>query len=482
MNYKLVLNILGKLLMIEALGLLLPLGVAVYYKEESMVAFIITICITFLTGFLLSKIKIEKVKIKIKEGMAIVTFGWLFASLFGSLPFIISQSIPSFINAFFETVSGFTTTGATILDDIEVLPRGILFWRSFTHWIGGMGILVVAVAVLSAMGAGGFHVFRAESPGPVSDRIAPKIKDTAKILYTTYFIISLIELILLFSGGMSLYESAIHTFGTMGTGGFSSLNASIGGYSSTYIRIVITIFMVLAGANFSLYYAGFKGRWKEIYKNSELRLYLGIIFTCIVLITLNLHFSMYHNLGKALSDSSFQVGSIITTTGYTTTDFDKWPTFSKAMLFALMFVGGSSGSTGGSIKIIRILTLIKLLKREFRKIFHPRAVMAVKIDNEPVKSDVLSNISSFFILYLLIFIIGTILVSLEGIGLVGSAASVAATLGNIGPGFGFVGPTNTYSGFADATKILLSVFMLLGRLELFTVIAIFTPGFWKNEM
>jgi trk system potassium uptake protein TrkH len=402
MNYKLVLNILGKLLMIEALGLLLPLGVAVYYKEESMVAFIITICITFLTGFLLSKIKIEKVKIKIKEGMAIVTFGWLFASLFGSLPFIISQSIPSFINAFFETVSGFTTTGATILDDIEVLPRGILFWRSFTHWIGGMGILVVAVAVLSAMGAGGFHVFRAESPGPVSDRIAPKIKDTAKILYTTYFIISLIELILLFSGGMSLYESAIHTFGTMGTGGFSSLNASIGGYSSTYIRIVITIFMVLAGANFSLYYAGFKGRWKEIYKNSELRLYLGIIFTCIVLITLNLHFSMYHNLGKALSDSSFQVGSIITTTGYTTTDFDKWPTFSKAMLFALMFVGGSSGSTGGSIKIIRILTLIKLLKREFRKIFHPRAVMAVKIDNEPVKSDVLSNISSFFILYLLI--------------------------------------------------------------------------------
>jgi trk system potassium uptake protein TrkH len=427
MNYKLVLNILGKLLMIEALGLLLPLGVAVYYKEESMVAFIITICITFLTGFLLSKIKIEKVKIKIKEGMAIVTFGWLFASLFGSLPFIISQSIPSFINAFFETVSGFTTTGATILDDIEVLPRGILFWRSFTHWIGGMGILVVAVAVLSAMGAGGFHVFRAESPGPVSDRIAPKIKDTAKILYTTYFIISLIELILLFSGGMSLYESAIHTFGTMGTGGFSSLNASIGGYSSTYIRIVITIFMVLAGANFSLYYAGFKGRWKEIYKNSELRLYLGIIFTCIVLITLNLHFSMYHNLGKALSDSSFQVGSIITTTGYTTTDFDKWPTFSKAMLFALMFVGGSSGSTGGSIKIIRILTLIKLLKREFRKIFHPRAVMAVKIDNEPVKSDVLSNISSFFILYLLIFIIGTILVSLEGIGLVGSAASVAAT-------------------------------------------------------
>jgi trk system potassium uptake protein TrkH len=482
MNYKLVLNILGKLLMIEALGLLLPLGVAVYYKEESMVAFIITICITFLTGFLLSKIKIEKVKIKIKEGMAIVTFGWLFASLFGSLPFIISQSIPSFINAFFETVSGFTTTGATILDDIEVLPRGILFWRSFTHWIGGMGILVVAVAVLSAMGAGGFHVFRAESPGPVSDRIAPKIKDTAKILYTTYFIISLIELILLFSGGMSLYESAIHTFGTMGTGGFSSLNASIGGYSSTYIRIVITIFMVLAGANFSLYYAGFKGRWKEIYKNSELRLYLGIIFTCIVLITLNLHFSMYHNLGKALSDSSFQVGSIITTTGYTTTDFDKWPTFSKAMLFALMFVGGSSGSTGGSIKIIRILTLIKLLKREFRKIFHPRAVMAVKIDNEPVKSDILSNISSFFILYLLIFIIGTILVSLEGIGLVGSAASVAATLGNIGPGFGFVGPTNTYSGFADATKILLSVFMLLGRLELFTVIAIFTPGFWKNEM
>lgn len=482
MNYRMVINILGKLLMIESIGLLLPLTVSILSKGKDASSFVLTIIITFICGFLMTRFYVVKKKIKIKEGMAIVTFGWILASFFGSLPFVISGSIPSFVNALFETISGFTTTGATILNDIEILPRGILFWRSFTHWIGGMGILVVAVALFSAMGAGGFHVFRAESPGPVSDKIVPRIRDTAKILYTTYIIISLMEIFLLVIGGVSLYESAIHTFGTLGTGGFSSKNASIGSYDSTYVRVVVTMFMIFAGTNFSLYYAGYKQKWKDIYKNSELRLFLGIIFSCVVLITLNLTINAGLTFGKALGDSSFQVSSIITTTGYTTTNFDEWPTFSKAILFMLMFIGSSSGSTGGSIKVIRILILIKLVKRELKKIFHPKAVVAVKVDIGSIKTDSLTNISSFFVLYILIFVFGTLCISLEGIGLVGAASSVAATLGNIGPGFAYVSPANTYSGFSDASKLLLSIFMLLGRLELFTVIAIFTPGFWKNEI
>lgn len=481
MNYKIVFKVLGYLMLIISGGMVPPYIIALVLQESDMFPFLISILVTVLFGLSMIYFNYStKANIKTREGLAIVTLGWLFASLFGALPFYLSHSVPTFTDAFFETVSGFTTTGATIITDIEILPKGLLFWRSFTHWIGGMGILVVAVAILRALGSGGFHIFKAESPGPVADKIVPRIKDTAKVLYTAYISISIIEFVLLLFGGMSPYESAIHTFGTLGTGGFSTRNASVGAFNSSYIFIVISIFMIMSGVNFSLYYDLFKGKWKEVFKNSELRLYLGIIFAAVIAITINTHMNFYHNIFEAFKHSLFQVSSLMTTTGYTSFDYEKWSSFSKAILFMLMFVGGSAGSTGGSIKVIRILALIKLVKREFTKVLHPRSVVAVKIDNKPVSEDTLMNIASFFMLYMLIFILGSILISLEGISLLSAGSAVAATLGNIGPGFDFVGPTSTYAEFSIASKLLLSFFMLLGRLELFTVLALLTPKFWRS--
>jgi len=480
MNYRIIFKVLGYLLLIIAAGMLPPFAIASFLGEYDAIPFLISIVATTVTGFAFSRIPLPKNKIKTKDGLAIVTLGWIFASLFGALPFYISGAIPSYVDAFFETVSGFTTTGATIIDDIEVLPHGILFWRSFAHWIGGMGILVVAVAVLPMMGSGGFHVFKAESPGPIADKIAPRIKDTAKILYTAYILISLAEFILLMFGGMTAYESAVHTFGTLGTGGFSTRNASIGAFNSSYITIVISIFMIMSGMNFSLYYDMYKGKWRDVFKNSELRLYLGIIAAAVLAITINVNASVYGNWFESFKHSLFQVSSLMTTTGYTTFDYEQWSTFSQGILFLLMFVGGSAGSTGGSIKVIRILALIKLIRREVTKILHPRAVVSVKFGDQSVSEDTLLNIAGFFMLYMLIFIFGSIIISLEGIGFMGATSAVAATLGNIGPGFGFVGPTHTYSQFSDASKLLLSFFMLLGRLELFTVIALLSPKFWRT--
>ena len=482
MNYKMIFKILGYLLFILAIGMVPPLLISIIAGQNDTMSFLISIGVSSFFGFLLARIPITKFKIKAKEGLAIVTLGWIFASVFGALPFYLSGSIPTFVDAFFETVSGFTTTGATIINDIEVLPMGILFWRSFTHWIGGMGILVVAVAVLPLMGAGGFHVFKAESPGPIADKIVPRIKDTAKILYTSYIIISLAEFIFLLFGGMTPFESAVHTFGTLGTGGFSTRNGSIGAFNSSYITIVISVFMIMSGTNFSLYYDLFKGKWREVLKNSELRLYFAILATAIIAITINMNYNLYFDWFESFKHSLFQVSSIITTTGYTTFDYEQWTSFSKGILFMLMFVGGSAGSTGGSIKVIRILVLIKLIKRELTKILHPRAIVSVKLGKKPISEDILLNISSFFMLYMLIFIIGSLLISLEGIGFMGATSAVAATLGNIGPGFDFVGPTHTYSEFSNASKLLLSFFMLLGRLELFTVIALLTPSFWRKEL
>ncbi|NMB27960.1 MAG: TrkH family potassium uptake protein [Tissierellia bacterium] len=482
MSYGTVIRVLGNLLTVEA-GLMIPsLLVSLYYNQDDSTAFFISILITGIIGFIMSKSFNYKNGIKAKEGLAIVVFGWILISFFGSLPFVFSGSIPSWIDAFFETVSGFTTTGATIVDNVEVLPKGILFWRSFTHWVGGMGILVFTIAIIPTLGVGGFQIFKVESPGPAPDRIVPKVRDTAKVLYITYVIITITELILLLFGGMSLFDSALHTFGTVGTGGFGIKNASIGAYDSTYIHLIIGIFMILSGVNFSLYYFLYKGKWREVARNGELRLYLGIIIVSVVLIALNINKTIYHNWGFSLRDSFFQVGSIITTTGYSTVDFDKWPTFSKAILFLLMFIGSSAGSTAGGIKVIRILVLLKLVKREFAKIFHPRAMIPIKIGDKIVPNETVAGISSFFALYMIIFILGTIVISLEGIDFESSASAVAATLGNIGPGLGFVGPSKTYSQFSYPGKLLLSLFMLLGRLELFTIIVLFSPNTWRKEM
>lgn len=481
MNYGIIIKVLGNILEVEAILMIPSLLVSLYYNEYDINSFMISIILIGITGIILSKKTVYKKSIKTKEGLAIVALGWILCSLFGSLPFIISGSIPSWIDSFFETVSGLTTTGATLIDNVEILPKGILFWRSFTHWIGGMGILVFTVALLPTIGVGGFQIFKAESPGPTAERIVPRIKNTAKILYITYISITVLEIVFLRIGGMSLYESTVHTFATVGTGGFSTKNSSIGAFNSTYIHIIISIFMLLSGVSFSLYYALFNRKWKDIFKNEELKLYLGIVLSSVTLIALNINSKIYHNIGLSFRDSLFQVSSIITTTGYSTVNFDEWPTFSKSILFLLMFVGGCAGSTSGGIKNIRILVLAKLVKREFRKIFHPRAVVPIKNRERAIPNDVVASISSFFILYIAIFALGTILISLEGINFESAASATASMLGNVGPGFGFVGPTCTYSNFSALSKLFLSLLMLLGRLELFTIMALFVPTTFKNN-
>ncbi|MGI6372317.1 MAG: TrkH family potassium uptake protein [Caldicoprobacterales bacterium] len=482
MNYGVVTKVLGNLLVLEALLMVPSLIVSLIYGQTDSFAFLISMAIMIVLGLIMGRFGGSNNIIKAREGLTIVTLGWILASFFGSLPFVISGSIPSLVDAFFETMSGFTTTGSTLVENIEILPRGILFWRSFTHWIGGMGILVFTVAILPTMGIGGFQIFKAESTGPIADKIVPRIKDTAKILYITYISITLLQIILLVAGGMSFYESAVHTFGTVGTGGFSTRNASIGAYKSTYIHVVITVFMILSGISFSLYYGLYKGRWREVIRNGELRLYLGIILTSGILIGLNLYMGtgVYKNMGLAFRDSFFQVGSIITTTGYATVDYDLWPTFSKMILFFLMFVGGCAGSTSGGIKNIRILVLFKLIRRQVVKTFHPNAYTPIKVDGKVLSDDTVAGISSFLVLYIMMMVLGTLVISLEGLDLESAISTVVTSISNVGPGFGLVGPTRNFSVFSPYSKLLLSFLMLVGRLELFTVIALISPKTWRN--
>jgi len=482
MNFGVIINVLGYLLLVEA-GLMVPsLLVALHYDSYDWKAILLSILVTAVFGFVMSRVFKYKQDIQAKEGLAIVGFGWILASIFGALPFLFSGTISRWVDAFFETVSGFTTTGASIVNDIESFPKGVLFWRSFTHWVGGMGILVFTVALMPMLGIGGFQIYKTESPGPTPDRLVPRVRDTAKILYTIYTVITVVEIILLVLGGMPVYDSFVHTFGTVGTGGFGIKANSVGYYHSTYIHLVIAIFMTLCGANFSLYYLLTKRKWREVVKNSELRLYLGIILVSIVLIALNIYGPMkYHNFGIALRDSFFQVSSIITTTGYSTVDFDKWPTFSKLILFTLMFIGGCAGSTAGGIKNIRIVALLKAIRREFYRILHPRAVLPIKIDGKVISNNTIIGISSFFALFIIVFIISTMIVSLDGVDFESAASAVAATLGNVGPAFGFAGPLRSYSGFSDLSKIVMSICMLLGRLEIFPLMILFNPDVLKHE-
>lgn len=479
MNYGTVLKVIGNLIVFEAFALVAPLGISFYYGSSDLKAIINTIIILLVVGYPLTKLKVTRQHVRTKEAIAIVTLGWFVVSAFGALPFMFSGALPSFTDAFFETVSGLTTTGATVITNIEILPEGLLFWRSFLHWIGGMGILVLALAIMPTIGVGAFQIFKAETPGPIADKIAPKMRDTAKILYTAYLGITIIETILLMLGGMSLYDALIHTFGTVGTGGFSNYNSSIGQFNSYYIYTVISIFMIMSGVNFSLYYDLYRGKIKNIFKNVEFKVYISIILASTLLVYLNIS-GTYATDFQDFIQSLFQVSSIMTTTGYATANFDLWPDFSKAVLFILMFVGGSAGSTGGSIKVIRLIILFKLIKREVQKLLHPRATLPVQLNGKMLTADVISSVTGFFFLYMLLFAGGTLLISFENIGLLSAASAVAATLGNIGPGFDFVGPTQTYALFSIPSKWILSFMMLFGRLELFTLFLLMTPSYWRK--
>ena len=480
MNRRIIIKVLGYILMIESALLSPSFIIGLATREGDALAFGITIALTAVIGFIMSRIKADKA-ISIKDGLTITTLSWIFMSLFGALPLYLTKSTPTYVNAVFEIVSGFTTTGASVISDVEALTHGILFWRSFTHWIGGMGILVFSLAILPAIGVGGFQLFKAESPGPVIGKIVPRLKDTAKGLYGIYIGITILNIIFLKIGKMSWFDSFVYAFGTLGTGGFATKNISIGAYPSTYIHIVLAIFMTLSAVNFSNYYLILKGRVKEFFKDEEFRLYIFVLFIAVVLIALDLLSTSYKSVGLAFRDSFFQASSIMTTTGYSTVDFNLWTPFSKMILIALMMVGGSAGSTAGGFKVVRLLVLFKMVKREIMKMFHPRAVVPIKIGGKIVQNETIASIFSYTALYVIIVVFSVILISLEGVDFESSISSVMATFNNIGPGLGFVGPMTNFGGYSQWSIGYFSILMLLGRLEMFTMLALISPKLWGNK-
>ncbi len=480
MHLSSTLNILGFLMMFLAATMLLPVPFSLYYGETDYPALIISAFITFFAGFAAFRLSRFRGDLRAKEGFAVVALGWLFFSLFGSIPFVLSGYIPSFTDAFFETMSGFTTTGATILANIESLPRGLLFWRSLTHWIGGMGIIVLSLAILPFLGVGGMQLFKAEVPGPVADKLTPRIAETAKILWGVYLVFTLVQTGLLMLGGMNLFEALCHAFGTLATGGYSTRNASVGAYASAFIDYVVILFMILAGTNFALHYRFLRGDFKVYLRNQEFLFFLAIIGLATFFIGLDTFLHSRQPVFKVFRDTLFQVASIITTTGYATADYEQWSSGSQVILLFLMFIGGCAGSTGGGMKVIRIFVLTKFVFSEIVRLLHPHAVVPVRIGNTAVNREVLSNILGFSVLYIFMFALGVFVMAMLGLDVASAFGAVAATLGNVGPGLGSVGPMDNYAHIPFLGKWVLSFLMLLGRLEVFTVVILFSPAFWQK--
>ena len=432
-------------------------------------------------ALILIKIKGKKNEIYAKEGFLTVGLAWIVISFFGALPFVFSGAIPSLVDAFFETSSGFTTTGASILTEIQSLPKGILFWRSFTHWVGGMGFLIFILALMPTFSGNTIHLLKAESPGPTPGKIVPKIKQTAKILYAIYFVLTLIETIFLKSAGLSWYDSIIHALGTAGTGGFSNMNASVAAFNNPAVEWIITIFMLLFGVNFVLYFQLIRGNVKAFFKSEELKWYLIAVFASIIIIAVNIIPFNHGDVTKSIRDSAFQVSSIVTTTGYATVNFNLWPTLSKVILIMLMFMGAMAGSTGGGIKTIRIVIIFKAIRREIDKILHPRRVKSVKIDGNVVEEETISGVFLFIFAYIIISLIAIFIVSFDNFDVTTTVTSVIATLSNIGPGLEMVGPAGNFSAFSDLSKLVLSFCMLAGRLEIYPMLILFSPSLWKKN-
>ena len=471
MRVRVVLHMLGSLLIFLGLFKFLPLGWAVFYQEKDALIFLSSIIFTMAFGVLFRSMGEYLENITLKESFAFVTFAWILAAIFGSVPFYLSGALPNYIDAFFEAMSGFTTTGATVIDDVEALGYGLLFWRSMTQWLGGMGIIALFVAVLPRLG-GGSHLFRAEIPGPVKEKIVPRIAQTAKILWLIYFIITGLQFSFLLLSGMTIFESLTHSFTTMATGGFSTRNESIAAFNNPMTEIVVIVFMLMAGINFSLYYALYRGDVKSFLKDFELRFYLAFLLVMSLLVSLYLFASTYENIFESIRYGVFQVVSISTTTGFATADYDQWPPLLRSIIFFLQFTGGSGGSTSGSIKMIRLLVTFKVVFREINRMVHPRAVMPIRLGDKLVSDRVVSSILSFMLMYILLFVISSLLMTSMGIDMVSSFSAVAATLGNVGPGLNLVGPLNTYAFIPPVGKILLSFLMLIGRLEIYTVMVL----------
>ena len=479
-NWRVIIRILGTLIIGEGGFMLLSAIISLIYKENEGLSIIISALITSVSGLILyfstSKTNYQIGK---REGYIIVTLAWIVFSFFGCIPFILTKSISSFTDAFFETVSGFTTTGASILNDIESLSHGILFWRSITQWLGGMGIIVMSLAILPILGIGGMELFVAEVPGITPDKLHPRITETAKRLWGIYIIYTLSETILLMFGGMSLFDAINHSFTTMATGGFSTYNTSLIN-TTPYIQYVITLFMFLAGVNFTLSYFALKLDFRKVLTNEEFKFYLGFVLAFTIIITFGLHSSRQYPFEKSFRYGIFQVVSIITTTGYVTADYLKWIPVLSVIIFTCMFFGGSAGSTGGGIKIVRVVLIIKNSFLELKRLLHPSAVIPVRLSKKSIPPQIISIVLAFVAFYLLTMIVSTIIMSALGLDLESAMGSVAASIGNIGPGIGSVGPVENFSHIPTFGKWFLSFLMVLGRLELFTILVIFAPSFWKK--
>ena len=474
--------VIGRILLTEAALLMLPMAVALAYGEAAA-PFLIPALLLAIIGLVLGLRTPKRSSLYARDGFAVVALAWVLMSVFGALPFVISGDIPHFVDAFFETVSGFTTTGASILTEIEPLSRGGLFWRSFTHWVGGMGVLVFVMAILP-MTAGdghGMHLMRAEVPGPSVGKLVSRMGDTAKILYGIYLAMTVIEIALLLLGGMPSFDACIHAFGTAGTGGFSSRNLSVGAYDSAYFDVVIGVFMLLFGVNFNLYYFLLIKRFRDVFHSEELRAYLLIVGAAVAAIAADI-IHIYGTVGRSLRYAFFQVASIITTTGFATADFNAWPEFSRAILVILMFVGACAGSTGGGIKVARVVILCKTSLGDMRKMLHPNAVTTVRFEGKPLTDRSIRGVHLFLTVYIMVFTVSVLLLSLDRFDLTTTFTAVAACINNIGPGLEVVGPMGNYAQFSPAAKLLLSFDMLVGRLEIFPMLLLCAPSIWKRRL
>lgn len=480
MNYRLLLKLNGRLMLIEAAFMILPLIVGIIYKEASAISFLPAIAILLIAGLLLSAIKTKRKELFAREGLAIVSTSWIILSLMGALPFYFSREIPSFIDCFFETVSGFTTTGASILSDIEALSNCMIFWRSFTHWAGGMGILVFMLAISHIASGYTMNLMRAESPGPSVEKMTPKIHLTARILYLIYTGLTILQMVLLCIGGMPVFDSIVNALATAGTGGFAIKNIGIAYYDSYYLQGVITVFMILFGVNFSIYNMLIFRKTRQILKNEEIYWYFGIIITAIILIAINI-LPMSKSPYDAFHHSAFQVASIISTTGFSTCDFNLWPQFSKTILVLLMLIGASAGSTGGGIKVSRIVIMLKFVAKEIKHLIHPRSVNTLKLDGNKVSDETIKKIFLYIICYAGLLCISTIILSLDGQTFTTNTTAVISALSNIGPGLDAVGPVQNFGLFSPLSKLVLSINMLFGRLEILPMLILFSPDTWRKR-
>jgi trk system potassium uptake protein TrkH len=482
MRWRYILNVLGVLTFYFGLTMIFPLLVGLYYHDSSIRPILASMLVTVVFGGLMHRVfhghKAEI--ISQREGMAIVAVGWSLVGIFGALPFYFGQGFTSFVDAVFESVSGFTTTGASILTDIEAVARGLLFWRSFIQWLGGMGIIVLSVAILPFLGVGGMQLYKAEVPSPVPDKLKPRIRDTAMILWKVYALISAVQTLLLMLGGMDWYDALCHTFTTMPTGGFSTKNASIAHYNSVYFDSVFILFMLLAGINFSLHYQLLRGKPLAFWRDSECRFFLGMVIVLILVVSIDIFGSVYETISQSLRYGAFQVVSIITTTGYATADYERWPPMSQLILLLCMFIGASAGSTGGGMKCLRVMLCFKYCYRELFSLVHPHAVSQIKIGRKTVSDEIMRSILGFLALYVALASLSTVLLAGMGVDFVTAIAAVAATIGNIGPGLGTVGPVDNYAQIPYLGKWLLIWCMLLGRLEIFTVLILMVPEYWRK--